>query len=71
MIQKPTHFVPYCMGDRVWLEAKNLTTTHPTTKLAPKCYGPFLVTAAISHTSCNATAGVIVRRAFESEFLVE
>jgi len=39
------------VGDRVWLDAKNLTTTHPTTKLAPKHYGPFLVTAAISHTS--------------------
>ncbi len=51
MIQKPTCFVPYCVGDRVWLDAKNLTTTHPTAKLAPKCYGPFLVTAAISHTS--------------------
>jgi len=51
MIQKPMHFMPYCVGDRVWLDAKNLTTTHPTTKLAPKCYGPFLVTAAISHTS--------------------
>jgi len=51
MIQKPTHFVPYCVGDRVWLDARNLTTMHPTAKLAPKCYGPFLVTAAISHTS--------------------
>ncbi len=51
MIWKPTHFMPYCVGDRVWLDAKNLTTTHPTAKLAPKCYGPFLVTAAISHTS--------------------
>ncbi len=39
------------MGDKVWLDAKNLTTTHPTAKLAPKRYGPFLVPAAISHTS--------------------
>ena len=39
------------MGDKVWLDAKNLTTTHPTAKLAPKHYGPLLVTAAISHTS--------------------
>jgi len=51
MTRKPTHFVPYCVGDRVWLDTKNLTTTHPTAKLAPKCYGPFLVTTAISHTS--------------------
>ena len=28
-------------GDEVWLEAKNLRTTHPTAKLAPKRYGPF------------------------------
>ncbi len=51
MTQKPTRFVPYCVGDKVWLDAKNLTTTHPTAKLAPKRYGPFLITAAISHTS--------------------
>jgi hypothetical protein len=47
----PTQFIPYCAGDRVWLEARNLTTTHPSAKLAPKRYGPFLVTAAISRTS--------------------
>ena len=47
----PTRFTPYCVGDRVWLEAKNLSTTHPTAKLAPRRYGPFLVTAAISHTT--------------------
>ena len=39
------------MGDRVWLEAKNLNTTHPTAKLAPRRHGPFVVTAAISHVS--------------------
>jgi transposase InsO family protein len=32
----PTRFIPYCAGDRVWLEARNLTTTHPSAKLAPK-----------------------------------
>ena len=42
-------FVPYCVGDKVWLDAKNLHTTHPTAKLAPKRYGPFLITAALSH----------------------
>src|SRR6202167_1221843 len=47
----PTRFVPYCVGDRVWLEAKNLSTTHPSAKLAPRRYGPFLVTATISKTS--------------------
>ena len=51
MVQKPTCFVPYYVGDKVLLDAKNLTTMHPMAKLAPKCYRPFLVTAAISHTS--------------------
>ena len=31
----------YRKGDLVWLEGKNITTTHPTTKLAPKRHGPF------------------------------
>jgi hypothetical protein len=34
-------FRPYQKGDEVWLEAKNLKTTHPTTKLRPLRYGPF------------------------------
>jgi hypothetical protein len=50
-ITTPTHFNPYCVGDRVWLEGKNLSTTHPTAKLAPRWYRPFLVTAVISHTT--------------------
>ena len=36
------------MGDKVWLEGTNLKTTHPTAKLAPKCYGPFPITNKIS-----------------------
>ena len=47
----PSRFTPFCVGDQVWLEAKNLNTTHPTAKLAPRRHGPFLVTAAISHVS--------------------
>ena len=39
------------MGDKVWLEGRNLTTTHPTAKLAPRRYGPFPVTRVISRTS--------------------
>jgi len=46
-----SHFIPYHIGDKVWLDAKNLTTTHPTVKLAPKCYGPLLITRVISHVS--------------------
>jgi len=34
-------FTPYQQGAMVWLEGVNLQTLYPTTKLAPKCYGPF------------------------------
>ena len=47
----PTHFEPYQIGDKVWLEGHNLNTTHPSSKLAPRCYGPFLITHVISRTS--------------------
>jgi hypothetical protein len=50
-IQLPTRFEPYQIGDKVWLEGRNLTTTHPSAKLAPQHYGPFPVTRVISHTS--------------------
>jgi hypothetical protein len=32
----PTRFTPYCVGDKVWLDAKNLNTSHPSAKLGPK-----------------------------------
>ena len=50
-LEIPTCFEPYQLGDKVWLEGCNLTTTHPTAKLAPKRYGPFPITCVISHTS--------------------
>jgi hypothetical protein len=50
-LEVPTKFTPYCAGDRVWLEGRNLNTTHPSAKLAPRRYGPFLVTSAVSRTS--------------------
>ena len=28
---------------KVWLSGKNITTTHPKDKLAPKLYGPFVI----------------------------
>ena len=47
----PTHFKPYQIGDKVWLEGHNLTTTHPSSKLAPRRYGPFPITHVVSRTS--------------------
>ena len=38
---KGTKFHPFAQGQKVWLEGTNLKLTHPTTKLAPHCYGPF------------------------------
>ena len=50
-LEVPTRFEPYQLGDKVWLEGRNLTTTHPTAKLAPRRYSPFQITHVISHTS--------------------
>jgi RNase H-like domain found in reverse transcriptase/Reverse transcriptase (RNA-dependent DNA polymerase)/Integrase zinc binding domain/Chromo (CHRromatin Organisation MOdifier) domain len=36
------------VGQRVWLEAKNLPISHGTAKLLPKRYGPFIITELIS-----------------------
>ena len=35
-LEIPTCFEPYQLGDKVWLEGHNLTTMHPTAKLAPR-----------------------------------
>src|SRR6201985_1808989 len=43
--------VPYNKGDKVWLESKNLKTTHPTTKLRALRYGPFEITETIGSTT--------------------
>jgi len=34
-------------GDQVWLEGRNIHMSHPTTKLAPKRYGPFPITKVL------------------------
>ena len=47
----PTCFKPYQVGDQVWLEGHNLHTTHPSSKLAPRRYGPFTITRVMSRTS--------------------
>ena len=39
---------PYVKGEQVWLEGKNLRTSHPTVKLHPKHFGPFKITEILS-----------------------
>jgi hypothetical protein len=46
--KKGTNYKPYQEQDWVWLEATNLKMTHPTTKLAPKRYGPFTIVKKVS-----------------------
>jgi hypothetical protein len=36
------------LGQRVWLEAKNLALPYGSIKLAPRCHGPFQITQVIS-----------------------
>jgi len=46
-----TKFMPYTEGTLVWLEGINLRTHHPTSKLAPKRYGPFPIKKVLSDVS--------------------
>jgi hypothetical protein len=46
--KKGSNYKPYQEQDRVWLEATNLKTTHPTAKLALKQYGPFTIKKKVS-----------------------
>jgi hypothetical protein len=48
---KGSKFKPFLEGQTVWLDSKNLKTTHPITKLRPKRYGPFKVTKALSYVA--------------------
>ena len=46
--KRGTNYKPFNVNDRVWLEATNLRTTHPTPKLAPKRLGPFKILNKVS-----------------------
>ena len=48
---KGSKFKPFVTNQEVWLDATNLKTTHPITKLCPKHYGPFKVTKVIFHVT--------------------
>ena len=37
------HFIPFRIGEKVWLESKNLRLQVPSQKLASKWEGPFLI----------------------------
>jgi hypothetical protein len=37
----------YCVGQKVWLEVKNLPLQYGSPKLAPRCHGPFKITKEI------------------------
>lgn len=45
---KVPSFTPYAKGQMVWLSAKNIRSTHPSAKLAPRRYGPFSITDVLS-----------------------
>ena len=45
---KDPRFQRYCMDQKVWLEGTHLRTTHPTTKLRAKRFGPFKITEVLS-----------------------
>ena len=49
--QITSKFVPWKVGDKVWLEGKNLHLHYPTRKLAPKREGPFKIMQVISPLS--------------------
>ena len=42
------HYRPFSEGQKVWLDGKNLSMTHPTTKLAPRRFGPLKISRVLS-----------------------
>ena len=41
----------YKIGDKVWLNAQNITTTHPMNKLDHKWLGPYIVNKVVSQNA--------------------
>jgi hypothetical protein len=48
MWKKDQYWTEYQIDQKVWLEAKNLKTTHPTVKLRALRYGPFKIINKLS-----------------------
>jgi hypothetical protein len=51
IMTKDTSYIGYQKGNKVWLDSRNLKTTHPTHKLRAKRYGLFKVIDAINHVA--------------------
>src|SRR6266404_1931298 len=45
--ERRAHRQRFQKGEQVWLEGRNIHTSHPTAKLAPKRYGPFPITKVL------------------------
>src|SRR6266404_4513402 len=45
--ERRAHHQRFKEGEQVWLEGRNIHTSHPTAKLAPKRYGPFPITKVL------------------------
>ncbi len=45
--ERRAHQQRFKEGEQVWLEGRNIHTSHPTAKLAPKRYGPFPITKVL------------------------
>ena len=43
----------YDIGDKVWLEVKNLCVTYLPVKLALRQYGSFVITQKVSGIACH------------------
>src|SRR5712691_7021469 len=48
---KETKSKEYQLGEKVWLEGRNLQTFHPSAKLRPKRFGPFEITKVLTPTT--------------------
>src|SRR5258708_16239381 len=56
MTQRTMHYSkPFKLGQKVWLESKNLRIPYPSRKLAPKREGPFLIKQVIGPVTYHLT----------------
>ena len=60
-------------GEQVWLEGRNLKTHHPSTKLAPRHYGPFPIDAKLSPVTYHLKlpTGIKIHPVFHVDLLMQ